>query len=544
MPKVFTEVVDTYESITRPVALAITRQLAAILNLPSSIRILYPGASEEAAMTGSTLNFEPDPTRFKYDGRISIEVTENVVDDRVLTTAIFRKENQPVFLDNKLKVRIAPVYSGTEMVFTVVYRAPNRVLAKRFRDDALMHTSLLRKENLHELVYNYSFPKNYLLLLEEIHRMREAVAGYGEDFSTWVRNHITGRATNITTLIGTEQMLAIAENQISPLGWFDFTAIPEAETKENEGGAWNVSFEYRLIYDKVIGVTAEWPLVVHNQLVDTLLRCTPEASGTLVSPERRTRSPSLSRFAFDNFTKTPRGDFISRQLGGFVVPEYDDWIPATVHPRTSTLGTLMLMVDELDPTAILDLHDLGDYTFSPEMLDFLVGESPYLSMYGESILFLTLYREEEPIEDKSLLVDLNLMVRSKNPLNLRERYHLRISLINDLTILSLAAKERLRTSGLIGLELLTYLQCNAIGNKIVPPLLGGKVIPMAALDKIGQRINDLRRSHQGGIEYRLKTVANLSIVAHRSIDYAYNDTQTHSSAEDNLTTVACDGGTV
>lgn len=515
MPRVALETPQTYESVTRPVALGVVRQMLSILALPEDLKILFPGAAAQVAMPGSELGYNGDPTTFRFGGQLQIEVTENAVEDRILSTAVYQRENLPVFVDSKLGVKIHPIYSGTEMVFTCQYRAPNRVLAKRFRDEALIRTAMGRRENLHELTYHYSLPYPYLHLLKSIYQMREGVAPYGETFDKWIYDHITQRATNLVTMAGTESQLVIAEHQVCPQGWFDFVGLPEIEQKDKESGTWLLNFEYRMTYDKVVGATAAWPLVIHNQMVDEPWRSEPNASGTQIDPKRRKRAGSVSRHAFDYFTGRGKSYECRRRMSGVSIPSYDDWEPATLHPSTATVAAVMLMVDVNDPKAIINLKDLGDYDIDPYILAYLAGEAPYLGVYGQSAIYLALYRGDVPLDDGSITINTNLTVRSVHDLDPRERYHLRISIMHDLQALPTSAVTRLRTHGKACISILSTLQWIMFEAAWMPKLIGGTLFPALDFRKIAQRINDLKHPKNPNTEYHLETVGNFLIVAHR-----------------------------
>ena len=542
MPRVALETPQTYDSITRPVALGVVRQIFSILSLPQSLNIVFPGAAEQMPMTGSMLNDTGDPTSFRYGGQMHVEVTENPVEDRVLATAVYQRENLPVFVEPKLGVKIHPIYSGTEMVLTCQYRAPNRVLAKRFRDDALIRTAMGRKENLHELTYHYSLPYEYLHLLKSIYDMREEVAGYGESFDKWMVDHITQRATNITTMAGTQAQLVIAEHQVCPQGYFDFSALPEPESKDKEGGTFVLNFEYRMVYDKVVGSTAQWPLVVHNQLVDEQWRSEPNASGSQIDPARRKRAPSLSRHSFDHFTNRGKSYECRKRLGDIRIPHYDDWEPATVHPTTSPVVSIMLMVDVNDPTAILNLKELGDYTIDPDILAYLVDEAPYLGAYGQSAIYLSLYKGDVPLDDGALAINSNLTVTSTLDLDPRERYHLRIAIMTDFLALPNAAAERLRTHGKACIAILSTLQWQLFAGAWMPKLIGGTLFPRIDFLKIAQRISDLKNPRNPSTSYHMQTVGNFLIVAHRLQDLQGNLNADHESGTDGTETGGSDSG--
>lgn len=543
MPRVATEVQDTYESITRPVAMTVARQVAELMGWSETINILFLGDIEEAAMPGSTPGASDLPSKFNNNGRIRLEITENAIEDRILATAVYQKEHLPIFVDKDLGIKLHPVYSGTEIVLQFQFRAPNRVLAKRFRDDALIKTAMGRKENLHELTYHYGLPPAYLIMLQQFHSMREAVAGYGEDFSVWVSNHITPRATNLMNLNGTQQQLVIGETQICPQGWFDFNAVPEPESKNDETGTWLVNFTYTLQFDKVIGIAAQWPLVIHNQLVDETYRDTPNASGVFVGsidPDRIERAPSLSRFAFDKFT-TLYSSACARKYGGVSIPEYDEWEPAIVHPNTVSIANVMLMVDLDDPTAIMDLHELGNYSIQADILAYLASDHTNLTIYGQSAVHLALYVDDYPMVDGTITVDANLVVRAAQPLNPRSRYHLRISVQHDLLSIPTAAQDKLRLQGPACKELLADLQFRLIGDALIPDLVAGKYVTRVDFLRIAQRINDRTTPYRIGIDYHMQTVGNFLIVTHRETDYADHGTQAVSTSGNTAGSGAGDG---
>lgn len=517
MPRTATEVKETIESITRPVTYEILRQLYPLLNLPGKTSLMLPGMVESVPNVGSTLGYDGDPNRFKYKGQLQVEVTELPIEDEVLTIAVQRLEHEPIFHDPLLAVRIVPIYSATQLTLSCVYRAPNRVMAQRFRDEALMRTGQGRKESLHEFHYHYSLPDGYMELLRVIHRMREEVEPYGEDFDTWFTNHITKRATNLTTQIGTQSLVAIAEHQVTAFGWFDFLAAPEPAVKDQDTGPYNLSFTYTVNYDKVIGCTIQWPLMVHNQIIDEAYRHTPNASGTQINPDRRGIRPSVSRKALNHFVDQHL-PYVRRNQG-FVIPEYDDWIPSGVHPSTASVLTAMLEVNLDDRREILSLYELGDYEIDPEILLFLRTEAPWLNIYGESVIHLTLYRDGDPIDDGSLIIDEDLNVRSRIDLNPRERYHLRIELITDLTLLTADAMRRLRLNGAVCLKIIQTLQERLTGGTSLPPLIGGQVVGLTDLLKWADAINQGRAKITQTLDYRMLTVGGFTIVTHRGSNH-------------------------
>lgn len=552
MPRIVADIPQTYENIIRPVSIEVARQIAKMLNLPADIKVLMPGAAETTLYPNSELGASgtADTSTFGHDGRLTLEIQENPVEDRVLTTAVHQKENLPFFLDKNLKIKMYPVYSGTELMFNFTYRAENRTNARRFRNQMLAHTAAMREEILHEVSYYYHVPYVFLHLLKHLYELREKQAGYGDTWDKYVSDHITDAATTLTDQIGNNQALAIREMQVCPLGTFQFVATTEAEEADKKSGTWNITFQYRFVFDQVIEAVAEWPLMVHNQLIDEQWHSRRYPMGELIDPDRRKRSPSLSRYAFDHFSNVYTDWCKQKLTDGYVIPEYDEWRPSWVIPNTSTLFIAMFAVDPTAPSVLFDLMgDLDGYSLDPSLRDFITKEAPYMTTKGASIFDLRLYEDDYPMDDGLLSVTSDLTVISNATMDLRKQYHVRLSLVNDLFTLGPAAWERLRAGGAAALKILNCLQWKLLGKAFEPKLLGGYLISNADLKTIAQKINDLKVPHKGPLEIVMLTVNEIVVVAHRSSENGTDQNGSGSatgagsdSGEDPFTKPAeCDG---
>jgi hypothetical protein len=536
MPRLVSEIPQTYENIVRPVAIEVARQIAKMLNLPADITVLLPGNAETTLYPNTELGASgtAEPATFGHGERITLEIEENPVDDRILTTAVHQKENHPFFLDSAIGVKMYPVYSGTELSFNFKYRANSHTAARRFRNQMLSRTAQMREEILHELNYYYHVPYVFLHVLKHVHTLRERVAGYGESWDKYVQDHITDAATTITDQIGENQALVIRELQTNPLGTFQFIGTTEAEEKEKSSGTYVITFQYKFVFDQVIEVMAEWPLLVHNQLVDEQWRSRPWASGELVDPNRRKRRPSLSRGAFDYFTRVYTDPCKVKLMDGYVIPDYDEWRPAFVIPNTSTLLVGMIQVDPTAPNVLFDLMgDLDGYSLDPTLREFILKEAPFMNIKGASVFDLRLYEGDHPMNDGLLSVSVpDLTILSNAEMDLRKTYHVRLALVNDLFTLTPAAWQRLRSGGLASLKILNCLQFKLLGKAFEPKLLGGYLISNEDLRLIAQRINDLKVPHRGPLEHVMLTVNEVVVVVHRSSDNVSSQKRTFGPVAD------------
>ncbi len=469
MPRTLHQIADLEDSIIQPVAYQTVRQLARILDLPDDISINLQRTWQESVKTGSSIDstVKDDPSSFKYNKKLTIEFQEKPVEDRILATAVHRRENEAIFLDRKLGVAIYPITVGMQMEINITYRADSRVEAHRFRTDILQRFAEGRNDYFHELDYHYTIPYDQMQLLKDIHTLRESNAGYGEDFETWVNNHISPRATNIATQIATQKKVAIREKQISPMGFFDFVGTVEPAQKDREGATMNTTFQYTLTYDQVQACVIVYPLTVHGQLIPDRYYAKPNPSGYYSQDQnRRLRAPSLSRKVFDVIAGQTT-NWRKLLYATIKTPYFDDWQADYRLPFTRAFIQAMVGVDADAPQTLFKLSDIDEFEIEPVIRDFLISESAYACDFKNSIFHCKLYEDYNPMDDEAMRLSPDLEFTATRPLDPRKQYHVEIGFVWKLSSLTDAARDRLRRSGEAGIRILEWLQINVRGDTFV-----------------------------------------------------------------------------
>jgi hypothetical protein len=506
VPRLVLTVPETDQSVTRPVVLDITRQLFTITGLPDNTIIYYPGDMDRAAQPGSVIGKESDVNYMPFSDKVTVEVDENYEQDRILSSAVYRPENLFIFRDDRIETDIKPVYSSTDVVLSFHYRAVDKVSATRWRDDIKTRVSMMRDVRIHDLSYYYLIPPEFLVILKEIHRMREAVDGYGEDYDTYFKANATQRASILTTQTGSQPMWGISETQMRVVGVFDFEGGPEKGSKEDDGDTWTISFSYKFKYDKPVACTMAYPLMVHNQLVDQAFR--PDKP--VDTPDRHVRSYSLSAANFHSFEK---GTKLIGVPQGIAIPDFDEFIPSSTQPQTLRVFSALVSIDSDLP--LLSLEELGSVTLHPEIVTFLRGEVNYLTKPRLSIFGIQLYRNIDLMPNDSLIVTPDLVVDSTKLLSTRDYHHIRLSIQTDLSKLTQAALDRAREHG-IALQLIIEAIDPSLKDKgLIPAILSGNYITKIELQKaIDEMTHPIRVEGDNQIR-QFNTVENLLIIASR-----------------------------
>lgn len=471
MPKLFMPVPETNESCTRPVVFGIVNDLVEMTGIPKDTTIFYPGDLEKAKQQGSGIEQKSEATMMPFNNRVEIEVEENYDAERYISTAVYGPENLFIFRDDWLDTFIKPVYSSADMTINFKYRAVDKTSAMRWRDNIRTRVSMMWDQRLHTAEYHYLVPPEFLVILKELHRMRENVAPYGEDYDLYFKNNTTKNATVLTTQTGTQSAWGISEKQLRIVGYFDFEGVPEQGSKEDEGDTWTISFAYKFKYDKPIACVMFYPLMIHNQLVDQNFRPNPVTD--VISPLNKTDyNYSLSAFNFNSYDKSANPPSI---WPGVAIPEFDEFFPSSIPSGTTRVFTALVNIDTTNPLFLLSLRDMGNTVIHPEILNFLVGEVPYLFKPRESVFTLNLYRGIDLLENNTLTIDSNLNINSVSPLSLRHYYHIRLGIVTDLTTINSRALDRLRNNGVAAMIVLNTIDPTLISKGCMPNLLGSNL---------------------------------------------------------------------
>ncbi len=512
MPKLLIEVPDTEAGTARPVTMEIIRQIMRATGIDKTTTIFYPSEEGEEAQLGSRIGDDGEKNKFPSTNKVMVDIEEDYIKDRILASAIHRPENNFIFLDNSLSTYIKPIYSSTEVTINFRFRAQNKVLARRWRDDIKNRVSMMRDATVHTADYHYLVPPEFIYILQEIHRLREKQAGYNQSFETYFKEHATQRLTMLTNLAGTKDAWAISETQMRIQGWFDFEGVPEMGSKDNDTDTWTISFAYKFRYDKALACSMHYPLMIHNQPLSKKFR----DSKPPYELEDQQRSYSLSMYGFSFFEKNPC--LIPDQATtGVGIPEVDDFIPSQVIPKTIRVLTALVTINETDKRTLIDFNSLGKYKLNEIFMDFLEeSEAPYVHKPYQSIIQLTAYRNTNIIPDRFVTMNNKSVVSITEDLNLRDYHHVRLSLCNDLTYLSKDAIERFRKYGCAFRLIMSVIEPRLLDEGLLPESMCRlNYVTMDQFNKVSNFLDRYNYSLGNRQIYQFNTVMNLYVQTNR-----------------------------
>lgn len=440
MPSRILPISATYESVTRLATKSVVDQVMARTGLSPNVTIRFPGETGNDFQPGSAIS-DKDEAKFEHTNKLIITVQEEYKEDAVINTPVLYHDSPYIFEDTNLEVVLKPVYSYTAVTIGFNMRFATRVEAEAWTNDIKVRMGVNRSTILHELDYHYEVPQLALNILAHLHELREAKAGYGQDLVGWFREKFTKRATTLTTANGASSLMVIGEKAIAVQGWFDFTEPPTPD-KDDKGASWHSTFNYRFNYQKPVSIAFYYPLVVHNQQIDGQLFAKSSAYSLSDRPSLKTETLLAYDAHSDLYRKPPD------PMGGKRHPVWDDWIPLSIPNFTTSLSSWMIEVSQDDPHELLNMDELGNEVMVKIFRDFLVSEAPYVNRRGHSLIYFTLFKGKVPMPDGSLTMDADLNIRSVEPMDIRQTYHLRLAVITESSILTDRAWKAMQKNGI------------------------------------------------------------------------------------------------
>lgn len=431
MPRITLPLTTSYENITRPVAMSIARDVMRICNISQDTPLYIPGEFDQVNQPGTAMG-QSDEIRWQSDSRIYGTVTDIIKNDAVMQ-AVVRQNEQPPFLeDRQLGVSLRPVYIPSDLTIAFRHTFSTRQEAIRWRDEMAVRRAENRTSMSHEIQYDIPIGDGILSTLSHLHELRENVAGYGQDFTSWFRSMRRAMFVMLGTVDGREDTLTmmVRQKQVHITGYFDFSDIPQ-EQKVDGNSTWEIQFSYHLQYDRCTHLYFAYPLVVHQQHIDEAFYDATPRFGV----EEVNKNGSIGITALDHMNEYVNS--YPPPMGGLRVPYYDEWIPPkTQQPiYTVPLVSWMIVLDPDDPQNILDLTDLPDMQWAVQVDTLFRAFPSKLTVRGQSPVIFTLFCDDVAMDQSVLKIDKSLHVRATRPLDLRKTYHLRMSFVCNYSLL-------------------------------------------------------------------------------------------------------------
>ena len=433
------------QSIVRPFIMGVISKLQKKIKLPSDTKIFFPGDSTKMQTHGSNVE-QSTATRdpiFEAN-RISFVEVENLNPLESYAGPHTRGRAQlPVFLDQALNFIVRPIYFTNMFNFTITHRFDSESAAKRWRNDLIVNITELRDIHTYNVEYHYPVSDVIFQLIKEIHSKREAVAGYGETLQTYLARISSNSVTVVSDSTGTNGSLAVKESQFRIVGSYMFNGVPEAPARNESVGCWEMTLQYRIQFDCPIEFNVQYPVMVHNQLLEADWLLPAKSNADMPNEEGVNLSASVSNASFYFMEDTSMEDRMLDIDPLIYIPTVDDFVPKD-YPGVGYFMSVLAEVDTVDKKSLFNLKELGDVKMDDDILEFIqMSEYPYIGKRNKSIVQAFLFRNSNLVESGSVICDSSLNIKLNSPADLRRQTRIIFGLYTDLTQLDNEALARL-----------------------------------------------------------------------------------------------------
>jgi len=507
MSKFALDLSDTYETIIRPISLDIIEAIKRSTGIPKNTRIIFADEGNKPINNGSSLDDSTTDAIFDHGDSINLRVSALYTPESMLTSAVYQKEHLEVFTDHKLGIHLTPVYGETELTMTVQYRAESKSAAERWQAGIKRKVAVGLKESIHDVDYHYLIPKHMLVMLVEFHELREQQAGYGEALQEYFQAHQSPKLTSLSNLAGNATTVGVRETQRGIVGYYSFDDIPELEQGES-GSNWIAEFTYKVKFDRPTSMVIDYPLVIHNQLIPSKY-IDLEADYNL---KLSTYLAGMTRYNFNHMLEN-RPE-VGSGISGYSIPCFDNWLPTQIIPSTTTVARILLGLSPDNLTSVMSLTEMGDFAFDDIIVEYMKDVQQKLFLSGEAALMVNLYSGELIVDSTKLSIDEDLNITVSDDLDLRNIYHVRVSIANDWSRLSAKAIDYLRSHGTLCNLLLSSLAPELEEMGLLPTPIANDYIPRLQFWNAVHHIRTTNSKYHNHLEVNRHHVAKMVVVTH------------------------------
>lgn len=387
-----------------------------------SLSVLYRDIEYAKTDNDTTISIQSTENRPKTASkrRLSVRVTPEYDEDTIDTTAVHRDEHYPIFNDETIGVRIAPVYIQMKVNLEFTYTSPSKTELGTMADMIRIHLSRFRDIGHHEVEYTMIIPVEVEQFIEDIHTLRNRLIP--QELGDYFKEHSTPRIHAITDMANKENIrLGVAEKQGRIIGTYDFKPTPPRPTPNTDNATHSFSFNYSFSVSIPRAVSVRYNAMICNRLL-------PNCYLDFVEEAAKSRHAQLNKsYLHIGRSNQALSKFEAhRQLGDMTninlpinVPAFDDFDRKQFHRGYGVRIAFLLEVDEADKRTLFNLRELGDYALSDKVLEYITGEGrdkvvvPYASF-----LYIGLHQEGKFFDKPLLEITPNLDVRCKEDLDL------------------------------------------------------------------------------------------------------------------------------
>lgn len=454
------------QSISKPIVMQVLEKIKRDVFFDRRAEIVYIDHTGSAMEIGSTLTDKnQNDLRLEAGSKIVAVSSEKSNNDILLTAVVDTDEMDSIWSDPQVGMYLRPTRNRTEVTIQLTYKAATKQEVNNWIHQYYNRLARGVYFTNAEVAYEVTIPDVSIAIMEEVWKKREAKAGYGEDFLTYLQNNFKQPYDFKSNALGKGTSLVTRE-LLTHLTVGVNSEVPEASRLD--AGNYEATIEVFFTYDKPTTFLHRYPIYVHNNYIDPKFF---NHKNDRNSENRQVTRATSGLFAnLMSLYSKQKTDLYSKT--GYVIPAFDDAVLENGNLAIAPVAQVQLAVDVDDPHLLADLNILeleAKLELHPELLKYIESVGSDIFIHGRSAVLISVYRDGVRINPERYFVDGNLQLRSDYPLNLRGRYHLSISIITNMHLLNVETVEHLSNYGDLAISIIKFLKPD-IADKDLPVL--------------------------------------------------------------------------
>lgn len=418
----------TLESITRPIALDIVRDLSKYINFKgqmSDADIHFSVNGNATPIPGAKLNDHNANIRLPSDTALFISLEESPTQD-VSMVRPGAETTRYIFVDEEQHVYLKPIYTPIKATLTIKVQANSREHAVDFYKQLMTNLYTAPSIFTHTVDYNIPIPNYVMQALIAIYDAK-AVYEKGDGLGAYLKEKFNKSVTVVSDLNG--KRFTYTQKEVGTLisGRFEHNAdIPKPQLEESIG-QWTIETRYEYYYDRCDHVYLQHPISICQALLpDRFLKVDQRIAPQSIIAQSSEFADAVGAWKFVG-RQSIHEDWYFKQ------PHYDSWnihyIPHDFDPNLSFLCA----VDGQVGSVFCDLADVEDIKIREYLLDYMRFKHRHLNKDGEALVQVKVYSWDEVQDPESYYITEDLKVVSLVTQSVMDQWHVVVGFLNDIS---------------------------------------------------------------------------------------------------------------
>lgn len=374
--------------------------------------------------------------------KLIITHEDMMVDGSDLSMTYVWPDHKAMYSDPDIKASIVPIYLNRKLVLSVKYINKSKSMVNKLISKLRLLTASDDMYIVHDLDYHYNLPNFIFYLLDNINTLKNNHTDPKLDIETYINNTFRVVTTvNAPDGDSLKSNIAVRRRQSNILGYITTNLGEISKTEVENETAWSIEFNYEFNYEMPAALMVKYPPMVYNELIDIKFReVLPK------TPARYKGNYTGANQALMDVTNGGLSDYLRIRNGGYylTIPEDDSYKLVRPDPHTARILSIMVYLDPNDLYFLFNIMDIPNIKFRDAILDFWKEcDYNFIGVPYKSVFYFDLYKDGVRDYDNEILMDNNLDLRTKFPMDIKSVYRVAINILTDLNMLSKADRYRL-----------------------------------------------------------------------------------------------------